>query len=141
MISTEVSVFINRPVQEVYDFASDFAKTQEWQQDVIRSEMNGPLAIGTTGVFVQKFMGREIENDVEITGVDPPYELCFKSTSGPISFEGCQRTVEQDDGTLASFVVEAEVGGFFKVAEGLVAKQLESTLQRDLENLKAIMEG
>ena len=141
MFTTEVSVFINRPVQEVYDYASDIARTQEWQQDVIRSEMNGPLELGQTGVFVQKFMGREIENDVEIIGVDPPYELCFKSTAGPISFEGCQRTVEQDDGTLASFVVDAEVGGFFKVAEGMVAKQLESSLQRDLDNLKAIMEG
>lgn len=141
MISVEVSVFIDRPVQEVWDFASDIERTQEWQQDVIRAEMNGPLAVGATGVFVQKFMGREIENEMEITGYDPPYEMCFTTTSGPIAFEGCQRTVEQDGGTLASFVVEAEVGGFFKVAEGMVAKQLESSLQRDLESLKAIMEG
>jgi hypothetical protein len=37
--------------------------------------------------------------------------------------------------------IEGEAGGFFKVAEGMVANQLEKSVQSDLENLKAIMEG
>jgi hypothetical protein len=67
--------------------------------------------------------------------------VCFKTISGPVSFEGCQRCDEQEGGTLVTQTVEAEVGGFFKVAEGMVAKQLESSFERDFANLKAILGG
>jgi uncharacterized membrane protein len=141
MINKEISVFINRPAQEVFDYLAALERAGEWQKDVVRSEIHGPLAVGTTGVFVQKFMGREIANEYRITSYSPPHEICFETTSGPVSFVGCQRCEEQDGGTLATIVVEAEVGGFFSVAEGMVGKQLESALQGDFDNLKSILEG
>jgi hypothetical protein len=141
MIYKEVSVFVARPIEEVFDYLSDFSRAQEWQHDVIRAEMYGDWAVGATGVFVQKFLGRELENEFEVTLYDPPYEVCFRTTSGPVAFEGCQRCEEQEGGTLVTQNIEVEVGGFFKVAEGMVGNQLESSLQKDFENLKAILEG
>lgn len=141
MISKEVSVFVARPIGEVFDYLTDLSKAHEWGDDVVRAEAHGDPAVGTTGVYVQKFMGREVENEVEVTAYNPPYELCYRSTSGPVSFQGCQRCAEQDGGTLLSQTISAEAGGFFKVAEGMVGNQLESSMQKDFENLKAILEG
>jgi carbon monoxide dehydrogenase subunit G len=141
MISKEISVFVARPVEEVFHFMNDFSRVQEWQEDVIRAEIHGDWAVGATGVFVQKLMGREINSDFEVTAYDPPNEVCFASTAGPVSFVGCQRCVAQEGGTLLTTTIEAEVGGFFKVAEGIVGNQLESSFQRDFDNLKALMEG
>lgn len=141
MISREVSVFINRSIQDVWDYSADFARAGEWQAGVVRSEMYDPVGVGATGIFVQKFMGREIESDIEITAYDPPYQVCFRTLSGPISFAGCQNYQEENGGTWVTVAIEGEPGGFFKIAEGMVANQLEKSVQGDLENLKAIMEG
>jgi carbon monoxide dehydrogenase subunit G len=141
MISKEISVFVARPMEEVFDFMNDFSRVHEWQEDVVRAEVHGDWAVGTTGVFVQKLMGRELESGFEVTAYDPPYELCVRSTSGPVTFEGWQRCEEQEGGTLVTQTIEAEVGGFFKVAEGIVGNQLESSFQRDFDNMKAMLEG
>jgi len=36
-------------------------------------------------------------------------------------------------------VIEAEPGGFFKMEEGRVAKQLEKSIQADNERLKSVL--
>jgi hypothetical protein len=143
MISATSSVFINRPVEEVFEFTAAFENSHLWQGDLIRSEQtsDGPLGVGATGIFAQKFMGREMENTVEVTVYDPPYQMCFRSTSGPIAFEGCQTCESVDGGTQFTVAIEGEAGGFFKVAEGMVQKQLASSLERDNNNLKAVLEG
>jgi len=114
-----------------------------WQMDVTHSEKTsgGPLGVGTTGVFAQKVMGREISNTVEVTAYDPPYQMCFSTTSGPVSFEGCQVCEEYEGGTLFTLDMTGEAGGFFKVAEGMLQKQVQSSFERDLNMLKQVMEG
>ena len=142
MFTFEKSVFIDRPVEDVFAFASDPANDIQWQ-DVERSELtsDGPLGVGSTTRSVSKFMGREMDIIAEITAYDPPNQLSFQSTSGPIQFEAQQTYEPQDGGTLLTFSGEAEVGGFFKVAEGMVAKQAESRMEADLGRLKAVLEG
>ena len=102
---------------------------------------DGTEGVGSTAVMTQKVMGREVENQMEVTAYEPPYQLCFATTSGPISFEGCQTCEEDEGGTLFSLAIDGEVGGFFKVAEGMVQRQVQSSFERDLANLKAILEG
>ena len=58
-----------------------------------------------------------------------------------MQFQGCQRYEEVDGGTQVTFDIEGGPGGFFKVAEGMVKKQLVSTLEKDLNTLKGILEG
>jgi uncharacterized membrane protein len=141
MFQVSVSVFINRAIQDVFDYSLDPANTPAWQTDVVEHVHDGDMVAGSTGRFVQKFMGREIDSNYEVTSINPPYESCFQTTSGPVQFQGCQRYEEVDGGTQMTFEVEGEPGGFFKVAEGMVRKQLASTLERDLNTLKAVMEG
>jgi hypothetical protein len=143
VITASASVFINRSPEDIFEFASDFESSHLWQEDVIRSEQTseGPVGVGSTGVFGQKLLGREVENEMEVTAYEPPTRLCFRTTSGPISFEGCQICEAQDGGTLFTLEIEGEVGGFFKLAEGMVQKQVVSSFERDLNNLKSVMEG
>lgn len=143
MFNVNASVWIDRSVEDVFAFTADFENSMTWQADVTRSEQtsDGPVGVGTTGVFGQKVMGREIENDVEVTAYDPPYEMCFNTLSGPVSFTGCQICEEQDGGTLFTITIDAEGAGFFKVAEGLLKGQVQSSIERDLGILKEVMEG
>ncbi|NIV10390.1 MAG: ATPase, partial [Aliifodinibius sp.] len=47
----------------------------------------------------------------------------------------------QNGGTLMTFSGEGKPGGFFKMAEGILRKRLESQFEKNLNRLKALLEG
>ena len=143
MINLEKSVHINKPVAEVFAFMSEFANDMKWQSDLISSEQTsaGPLGVGSTGLYVQKFMGRELKNNVEVTVYDPPKRFGAKTTSGPVQFEYLATFEDMGGGTHLTMTFKGEPGGLFKVAEGLVKGELEKSLDRDFVKLKQILES
>lgn len=143
MITLEKSIHINKPAAEVFAFMSNFANDAKWQADLIRSEQtsSGPMGVGTTGVFAQKFMGKEMNSDVVVSEYDPPKKVGFKTTSGPVQFEMVASFMEMDGGTHVTVNMQGEAGGFFKVAEGMLQKELDKSFGRDLAKLKEVLEA
>ena len=143
MISIEQSIHINKPIAEVFAFMSEFANDAKWQGDLVRSEKtsDGPTAVGTTGLYVQKVMGREIKNEVVVTVFEAPKRFGMKSTSGPVQFEALVNLEDMGGGTHLNLSMQGEAGGFFKVAEGLLKKELEKSFERDMANLKKLLES
>ena len=142
MFSVDKSVHIDKPAADVFSFVSDFANDAKWQSGVVRSEQTsaGPLGKGTTGQTVQKFMGRELKNDLEGTTFEPPKRFGAKTTSGPVQFEVMCTLEEMGGGTHMTVHMEGEPGGFFKVAEGMVKNELNKSLDTDLAKLKQMLE-
>ena len=136
------SIFIKRPIGEVFDFTNDPANDAKWQDDIVSAEATseGPRGVGSTSREVRQFMGREMDTTIEITGWDPPKQVNFKSVGGPIAFEFTSEYEEQDGGTLMTMKGQAEFGGFFKLASGMVVKQAEKSMGSDMANLKALLE-
>ena len=97
--------------------------------------------MGSTQRSVFRFWGRKIDSTLEVTIWDPPNELGRKVVSGPVPFEGTIKLESQENGTQLTLVGEAEIGGFFKIAEGLVRKQLEKQLDTELNALKLLLEA
>ncbi|MGB7874028.1 MAG: hypothetical protein WBL25_06565 [Anaerolineales bacterium] len=65
-------------------------------------------------------------------------------TSGatkPVPFEGTQKFEAQDGGTQMTLTAQAELGGFFKLAKGLVGKQLEKQMETMLVALKTLLKA
>lgn len=143
MVNLTKSVHVERPQQEVFEFLADPANDPSWRDSAISAEWmtEGPVAIGSRLKSVDKFMGREIESTSEVTAYDPPNEYGQKSIGGPISFEFKMRLEPDGSGTKVTMAATAEVGGFFKLAEGLVRKQFEKQIASDFEGLKRALEG
>lgn len=143
MYSFERDIFINRPQQEVFDYVSDPGNDTKWRSSSISAEWTseGPVGVGSTQHSVDKFLGRELESTAEVTVWDPPHKFGWKSTSGPIPFDLMLKLESKDNGTLLTFGGSAELGGFFKLAEGLAGKQMEKQVYADFENLKKVLEG
>lgn len=142
MYSFERSLFVNRPPQEVFDYLTDPANDTKWRSTVISAEWTseGPVGVGSTQHSVDKFLGRKMESTAEVTVWDPPNQFAWKSTSGPIPFNLMLKFEPKDDGTQLTFGGSAELGGFFKLAEGLAGKQMEKQVYADFENLKDVLE-
>jgi carbon monoxide dehydrogenase subunit G len=101
----------------------------------------GPVGVGSTQHSVDKFLGRNIESDSEITVWDPPNEYGWKSVGGPIPYELSMKFTPDGGGTQISFGGQAELGGFLKLAEGMAGKQMEKQMDDDFNNLKAVLEA
>src|SRR4030067_1481022 len=126
MIKFENSIFVNRTPQDVFDYVNNPANDAQWQSGTEATEgtSDGPPGVGSTLKSVINFMGRKIESELEVTVWDPPHRSGLKARSGPIPFEVTIKYEAQGGGTLLTQTGQAEFGGFFKLAEGLVGEQL-----------------
>ena len=142
MLTFENSILINRPQQEVFDYLSNPANDRQWRSGAESAEWTseGPPGVGSTQRSVDRFLGRKIESTIEVTIWDPPNQFGVKTVGGPISFEGTIKLESQENGTLITQTGSAEVGGFFKIAEGLVGKQAEKQAVADFDALKLVLE-
>jgi uncharacterized membrane protein len=143
MINVEKTIFINRPQKEVFDFASNPTYLPKWQSQILSSEWTSPEphGVGSTQRSVARFMGRDIESSSEIMELEPPNYFVFKLVGGPLPLEGSMRFVSSGSGTQMTMGGKMEPGGFFKLAEGLVRKQLEKQFEQNLEVLKKMLEA
>jgi len=84
-------------------------------------------------------MGRKIESTSEVTVYDPPNKYGLKTLGGLVPFEFTMTLEPEGGGTRLTMEGQAEVGGFFKVAEGLVRRQLEKQLEADFAGQKRVL--
>lgn len=142
MIKVEHSVVIDRQVPEVFAFVTDPANNVKWQDGLVESRMasSGPMEAGAQVVDVRKFLGHEMESKLEVLVFEPNKRFMQKVISGPFPFEIIQTFDPVVNGTKLTVLAHAEPEGFFKLASGLVQKQLENQLKGDAERLKQVLE-
>lgn len=142
MINFSRTIHIARPPQDVFGFLSDPANDTKWRESAISSEWvgGGPSGVGSKLKSVDKLLGRKVESTSEITVWDPPHQYGQKSLGGPVPFELTITLDPKDNGTQVTIEGKAEVGGFFKIAEGLAGKQLEKQIETDFAGLKRVLE-
>jgi uncharacterized membrane protein len=142
-IREELSVVIGRPVEEVFAFATDPENDPLWQSTSLETEMTSgePVGVGTTFRNTSKFLGRRIETAYEVTEMEPPRRQCVKIVSGPIPGSGCYLFEPAEGGTRFTQTFDAEVGGFFSLAEPLVARAIRRQTEADMATLKDVLEA
>ena len=143
MVRIEVSTVIKRPVTEVFEFIVNNENDVLWQAGVLESSdlSTGTPEVGATYTQVAKVLGRRVETTNEVTAYEPDRVYNFKSISGPIPTEGgvtCEAAAEGE--THVTLFGQAEVGGFFKLAEPLVARMLQREWDTNMANLKDLLE-
>jgi len=143
MFAFENKITIERPQQEVFDFISDPANDSKWRDSAVSAEWtsDGPVGVGSTQRSVDKLLGREIESTSEVTVWDPPNQFGWKSIDSPMPYDLKISLVPEGSGTQLTFSGQAEFGGFFKLAEGLVGKQMEKQMANDFKSLKKFLES
>jgi uncharacterized membrane protein len=142
MIQVKTSVQIDRASEEVFDFISNFENNPKWQSGMVSAEVTsqGPLGVGSTYSQVAKFLGRPVVSEFEVIEYEPNRMVKATSTAGsfPITFT---RIVEPDGtGTKASAIIEGDASGFFKLAEPLLKRMVQKSVDGDYRNLKRILE-
>ena len=143
MARFEQSVTIDRPIEEVFAFVADPDKEMKWRSSLeeITMTSEGPIGVGTTYRKVERFLGRKVERTSEITEFELNKKCSFKSTSGPIAMDSTITFEARADGTRVSMVANAELGGFFRIAEPMVVRMARRQMETEMANLKDLLEG
>lgn len=141
MIKVEKSVVINKPVDEVFNFVTAEGSYTKWQsgvEQVIEGAQRN--VIGSQFTEVRRFMGQEMRTTLELTDFVPNALWAAKVVKGPVPYVVRMTFEPVEGGTRVTTCVDGEPKGFFKLAEGMVAGQLEKSLTEDGLKLKEIVE-
>jgi uncharacterized membrane protein len=143
MVRVEESVTIDRPVEEVFAYLADIEKQPQWVSSLLESTKNSdePTGEGTKYRQRAKILGRRFESTNEITAYQPPHVYEFQATSGPMHVRMRFTLISDGLETRVLQVAEGESGGFFRLADPIIARTLRKQLQADLETLKTMLES
>jgi uncharacterized protein YndB with AHSA1/START domain len=142
MAKIESSIVIKRPTEEVFAVLSNSENNLKWQSGTLENKKTseGPIGVGTTWHSVSQFLGRRIESESEITEYEPNRKFTLKSKL-PFPVEARTTFEHVEGGTRINLKTEAEIGGFFKLAEPLVVSMGKRQFDGELANLKELMEA
>ena len=143
MARFDVGVTIKRPVEDVFAVLSDFSNGTKWASGAVepaKKTSAGPIGVGTTWHGVGKVAGRRFDTDVTCTEFEANRKVAITltkpfPTTSVVTFESVA------GGTRVGQTVEAEPGGFFKLAEPLVVTIAKRQFQSDLDNLRDLMDA
>jgi len=142
MLKVESTTVINRPVEEVFALLSNLENYPKWSSAFleVQKTSEGPIGVGTTWRAVQKAFGQRLESEVEVTEYEPNRMWTQKGRSPfPVQVQATFEGV--DGGTRVNLRLEGEPGGFFRLAEPLLASMAKRNIEGDLANLKDLMEA
>jgi carbon monoxide dehydrogenase subunit G len=133
----ELSLWIDRPPQQVFAYMTDLARIREWQpatQDV-RVESD------TCYTQVLRLMGRTIESRIEVTEREPPHRFAIRTSGGPVNFSVLHELEEERGGTRLRVEGDGEATGVFRLGGGVAVKAAEAELRRSFERLRDVLES
>jgi carbon monoxide dehydrogenase subunit G len=137
------SVTVNRPIQSVFDYASNPENVPTWQAQImdVRKTSSGPLGEGTTAVAKVKFLGVQFEVPTETTAWDPPRSFSVQNTGGPMPMSMQFTFTPEDQATRIDHLADMELSGLYKIAGPLLEPVVQRQMQTNLGALKAVLES
>jgi uncharacterized protein YndB with AHSA1/START domain len=142
MVKVEASVDIKRPIEEVFAYVTDPAKTPEWSSLTLECtlEGSGPIGVGSRIRTIGKLLGRRAESTAEVTEYDPPRKFAKRDISGPVHFELVRQLEAIGAGTRYRSTIVGESGSLFKLADPAMSVLMKRTVETDLQTLKVLLE-
>ena len=121
MVKNEMSIIINRPIEEVFAFVSDLKNGPQWQTGLfeVRQITKDPIGLGSQ-LRLYGNLGRKLEANVEIVTFEPNHKLVIKSPSATVPFEESFLFETVADGTKVTTQVELHPSGFMGLAEPMI---------------------
>jgi len=143
MTRIEASVVIDRPIEEVFTFVTNFENATQWMSELVEGEKTseGPVGVGTTLRGVATPLGRRVESTQEVIEYQPNTKFALKSTSGPVATKDSYTFESVSGGTKIARTVKAEMSGFIKLAEPIARRMLQRQFETNFANLKDLMEA
>jgi len=144
MVKIEASVMIDRPIEEVWKFAIDWAKGPQWDPGLLECKVTseGPLGVGTTLQSKRTTRGAHLVV-FRVTEYEPGRKLTAEMTY-PQMMRGSSETytLENAEGkTKVNVAWDMKLNGFYSLLGPLLARSTKKLCETQIGNLKRILES
>ncbi|GGF20353.1 hypothetical protein GCM10010954_18890 [Halobacillus andaensis] len=143
MAFLESTVIIKKPLEEVFQIATDFTKSPEIMDAVVEVKplTEGPVRKGYQFREVREIRGRKAASTIEITDFEQNKSYTASSEQNGLDLRYHYTFVETTEGTKIEFVGELFTKGIRnKLAQPLIKKIIKKEDENHLDNLKEFIE-
>lgn len=143
MVNLEFGVLIDRPVHDVFAFVTTLTNLPKWQSMIkdVKQTSSGAISVGSTFSVKGELMGRSMDASMEVTAYEPDAKFGYKGVNGPMTVQAQFTFKSVGTGTKINLAAQAEPGGLFKLAEGVMANQVKGQMEGNLDKLKSLLEA
>jgi uncharacterized membrane protein len=141
-IDTTAVTTVGRPRQEVAAYLTDPANDPGWIGGLRSARLvtPPPVGVGSQVERVARFLGRRVEYVNEITELSGT-RLAMRSVRSPFPMRVTYGFEDAGGaGTEVSVRVQGDAGRMYRLADPLLARLVRRSVQRDLRNLKRVLE-
>ena len=141
-VDVETSIVIHRPLPEVAAFAGNPENAPKWYVNIKSVEWKTPppARVGSQIAFVAQFLGRRMAYTYEIVELTDR-KLVMRTAEGPFPMETTYEWEPAADGTKMTLRNRGTPSGFSSLAAPFMAKAMRSANEKDLANLKQLLEA
>jgi len=143
VITVERHVFIERPVDEVFEFVEDPTRHALWQATLVESQQltDGPIGVGTQVRESRRFLGVGFEITWEVTEYRPSTWSAVKLVSGAIPGSASYLLEPMNGGTKFTVSGEVDAKHVFKLGDTIFKRVAGRELDANLGHLKDLLEA
>lgn len=137
------STTINAPIEQVFDYVSDFARHADWSEHGLQvtQDGDGPASVGTSYSTVAQQFGTQREHST-ITDLERPRLFGWDSEGGLGVVHHTFSLSEADGGTTVTRTAAFKKKSFLAKLFGFrINKDLPASLRENLAKIKANIEG
>ncbi|MFC4466772.1 SRPBCC family protein [Streptomyces xiangluensis] len=129
------------PPDRVAGYATDWRHDAEWTRGIRTAELTreadgGGFGVGAEVTRTARFLGRRIDHVLRVAAHEPGRLLDMVSVAGPFPMHVTYAFEPHPRGTLARIRVRGGEGGFYRLAAPLLARQVRSSITKDLRSLE-----
>ncbi|MFF4359353.1 SRPBCC family protein [Streptomyces sp. NPDC001604] len=140
-IDVSVARVIPLSPERVAEYAMDWRHDADWTQGIRTAELTREadgdgFGVGAEVTRTAFFLGRRIDYVLRVAAHDFPRLLDMVSVAGPMPMHVTYSFEPDPAGTLARIRVQGGSGGFYRLAAPLLARQVRSSLRKDLRDLE-----
>jgi hypothetical protein len=130
---------IRLPPGRVAAYAMDWRNDPEWTQGIRTAELSreadaGGFGVGAEVTRTAYFLGKRIDYVLRVAAYDPPELLGMVSVAGPMPMHVTYTFAADPQGTLARIRVRGEAGRHCRPAAPIMARQVRSSIGKDLRD-------
>jgi hypothetical protein len=144
-VRTAAQIVVERPLEVVWEWASDPRNWENWQEGVRDVRVAGRLVEGGRIASCNEYGGSVYEFEYELVAREPPRRQLVRSLAGPFPFESELELREHVRGTLVRQTVAAGPDSRFTallyaVAGPFLRRGLRRRIEAQLRRLKETIE-
>jgi uncharacterized protein YndB with AHSA1/START domain len=136
-------ITIQRPVAQVFDFVAAPENYSKWMDGVTGAKsISGPLGVGSQVQLQGRVALWNMDSPMQVTAYEPNRAFGMQGMVGPLFYDG-KWEFEPTGGAGTRLTVSGEfrMAGLWRLAEPLLASEVQNGEAKELEKIKVQLEG